>query len=294
MPNSMRMLTMRTLVLSVVFALATAHPVFAAPEAAAPQDASTELATEEDDWHFTIAPYLWIPEVHGKVAARGVTAPVDIDFDEIFDAIGAGDLLALMGRFEVRHRRLTLFVDSFHLWADSSVSRNPVADVRVKATVDTRVTMVQFGPAYRVFEMPSPAGDPLWIDALVGGRVWYADTDVATKITTRFETRNQSGNVNGGWIEPLVGLRWSVPLGVRGLNLNAWGDVGGFGAGSQFTWNAQGVVNYRLPQKLGHADVTLGIGYRAIDFERETSAGGSKKRLDLNLRGPLLGVAFTF
>lgn len=279
--------------------MATAALVFTSslgllPAAHAAEASDPELATAADDWHFMVAPYIWLPEVHGSVDARGASGSFDIDFDEIFDAIGDGDLFSLMGRFEVRHRRFALFVDAVHIWAQATETRNPVADRRIESKTDMRTTMVQFGPTYRVFEMPSPAGDPLWIEVLAGGRYWYADTDVDATVTTRLETRSRSGSVNGGWIEPLVGLRWSVPLGIEGLNLNAWGDVGGFGAGSEFTWNAQGIVDYRLPWKLGHADVMLALGYRAIDFDRDTGAGGKKRKLDMNMRGPLLGVGFAF
>jgi hypothetical protein len=285
------MMRRRLLTVSLLFAICISAFPPAAPAAEPPE---SELATAAADWHFLIAPYLWLPEVHGSIAARGASASFEIDFDELFDALGNGDLFGLMGHFEVRHRRFSFFVDSIHSWAQAEVSGNPVADLRVTSKTEMRVTMVQFGPTYRVLEHPTPVGDPLWVEILVGGRVWYADTDVATTTTTRLETQSASGSVNGGWAEPLVGLRWSIPLGLEGLNLNAWGDIGGFGAGSEFTWNVQGLVDYRLPWKLGHADVILAAGYRAIDFDRDTGAGGGKKELELNLRGPILGAAFAF
>lgn len=47
--------------------------------------------------------------------------------------------------------------------------------------------------------------------------------------------------------------RWSLRLA---------GDVGGFGVGSDFTWAAQGLLDYRLP--LGRFDTVLGVGYQAL------------------------------
>ena len=48
-------------------------------------------------WEFEITPYLWLSEVHGSVSAKNRTANIDIDFSDIFDALGAGDLLNLAG-----------------------------------------------------------------------------------------------------------------------------------------------------------------------------------------------------
>jgi hypothetical protein len=63
-------------------------------------------------WEFDIAPYMWLSEVHGSLSGKNRTANIDIDFGEIFDAIGAGDLLALTGHFEARHEKLALFFDA--------------------------------------------------------------------------------------------------------------------------------------------------------------------------------------
>jgi hypothetical protein len=58
--------------------------------------------------------------------------------------------------------------------------------------------------------------------------------------------------------------------------------------------DAQGIFSYRLPWKLGLADVSVAAGYRAIEFDRDTGSGAGKRSTRLMLRGPLLGVAFVF
>jgi hypothetical protein len=67
------------------------------------------------------------------------------------------------------------------------------------------------------------------------------------------------------------------------------GDIGGFGAGSQFTWNVEGVFLYRVAHL-----VSLGVGYRALDIDYQRGSGATKFTFDMLIHGPLLGAVFHF
>jgi hypothetical protein len=51
------------------------------------------------------------------------------------------------------------------------------------------------------------------------------------------------------WADPLLGARYHLDLSKR-FGLTAYGDVGGFGAGSNLTWQLLGTVDYRFNQWL--------------------------------------------
>ena len=68
---------------------------------------------------------------------------------------------------------------------------------------------------------------------------------------------------------------------------HARADVGGFGVGSDFAWNAQALVDYRLSS---YARVFL--GYRALDFDFADGSGSDRVEYDLRLWGPLIGISF--
>ena len=69
------------------------------------------------------------------------------------------------------------------------------------------------------------------------------------------------------------------------FGLTAYGDVGGFGAGSELTWQALGSVDYRIT-----TSTTVSAGWRYLTFDKK-SAGF---RLDLGFDGPFIAATFQF
>lgn len=63
------------------------------------------------------------------------------------------------------------------------------------------------------------------------------------------------------------------------------GDIGGFGAGSEFTWQLLGTINDRAYDWL-----ELRAGYRHMNVQRER--GGTD--IDISLRGPIIGATMRF
>jgi hypothetical protein len=81
---------------------------------------------------------------------------------------------------------------------------------------------------------------------------------------------------------------------IDALSFQVRADVGGFGAGSDLAWSLLGAFRYDTPWKLGHADVGLTAGYKVYDVDYSAGAGGEERDFHLQMRGPVLGVAFTF
>ena len=69
--------------------------------------------------------------------------------------------------------------------------------------------------------------------------------------------------------------------------------VGGFGVGSDFTWQVVGGFNWTRERKFLGMDVSGVIGYRALSVDY-TEGGSSKFAYDNVLHGPLLGLRFSF
>ena len=63
---------------------------------------------------------------------------------------------------------------------------------------------------------------------------------------------------------------------------------GGFGAGSQFTWQAVGLVGYKF--HIGTVATTLFAGYRALSQDFQSS----DFEWDMVVHGPLIGINFAF
>jgi hypothetical protein len=67
------------------------------------------------------------------------------------------------------------------------------------------------------------------------------------------------------WVDPMVGLRAQVNI-TRWLFLAVQGDVGGFGAGSNIAWNAQGSIGVNLTRNLF---LEAGWRYFYMDYARD-------------------------
>ncbi len=92
------------------------------------------------------------------------------------------------------------------------------------------------------------------------------------------------------WVDPVVGVRW-MPQISENWHVILKGDIGGFGVGSDFTWNLQGGFMWDATDYL-----SLVFQYRALSVDYSTGKVGTQGRFAYNTitHGPLLGLAFNF
>lgn len=93
-----------------------------------------------------------------------------------------------------------------------------------------------------------------------------------------------SVNQDRWWIDPIVGLRAQVNF-TRWLFAAAQGDAGGFGAGSQLTWNTQATLGVNFTR-----NVALEAGYRYmyVDYDKDDFL------YNVNMPGVFAGLIFKF
>ena len=85
-------------------------------------------------------------------------------------------------------------------------------------------------------------------------------------------------------MDPIVGVRGQHALSDHWI-LAGRGDIGGFGAGSELSWQLEAYVLFRLSTV-----VDLGLGYRYLDILYEEDGG----EIELAFRGPVLGAGIRF
>jgi hypothetical protein len=71
------------------------------------------------------------------------------------------------------------------------------------------------------------------------------------------------------------------------------GDVGGFDAGSQFSWNVLAAYSFQVGVYHGVTYSGL-LGYRALSVDFEKDTGRSRFEFDMIQHGPLLGLVVSF
>lgn len=252
--------------------------------------APEEPPPDAKGWALQITPYLWASGLEGDISPfrRAPTLEVDKSFTEILDNLNFGGFVNIWARYD----RLVfsgdvMYVDTTDVHATGPLPAFQIpgigvipAGASVDADLDTKELMATVQAGYRVLDAPQ-----LTLDALAGARIWHIWNDVnVTASHPAIGTVSASHGEDFGWVDPVVGVRAFVPLGER-LSLQAQGDIGGFGVGSDFTWSALATVNYILTDHL-----SASAGYKVLDVDYDDDG----YVFDTQLSGPVLGVTWRF
>ena len=234
-----------------------------------------------EEWRFQVSPWLWALSIGGDTTVRGVATDVDIGFRDILDQLNFGLFLEA----EARKNRLGVYANI--MVADLGTNAG-VGTLDIE--VDSNVLMVGAGLAYRVGPWTlgdgSGVGHPvLVIDPFVGFR--YTDLDVDLDIAG-------GPDVGAGqdWVDPVFGARTILQID-RNWRVTVLGDVGGFGVGSDFTWQAAGLVGYSFGL-FAENDTTASVGYRALGQDFDTGSGSRRFDWDVVYQGPMASLAIRF
>ena len=191
--------------------------------ATAAQAAEQPADQPNPNWHFTATPYVWASNLKGDMRVCCDVEPIDVDlsFGKIFDHLK----FVAMGSFEARKDRLIFFADLGYVHLGASSGLNITDLDLVDAELDaTTFTATMLG-GYRV------AQGSVDVDLFAGGRLVVADTDLVLS----GPRRTVEGDVTKTWLDPIVAVRVTVPVGPR-TGIALYGDVGGFGIASNSTW----------------------------------------------------------
>lgn len=239
---------------------------------------STSVQAEEGekDWEWNLAPlYLWAVNITGDLRLGPVSAPVDVKFEDLFDNLDA----VFTVHFEGAHKSGWGFLIDY-IYADIGGSTSmslPAPIGPVTQEVDFKMKLAELVGFYR-FSEPARKSK---LDVLFGVR--YTEFDPTVKLS------NSRGgplelNPKQDWTDPFVGGRWSWQFADE-WQLVLRGDIGGFGAGSDFTWQAVGLLDW---QPFRHASFSGGYGALSQDY---SDNGGSRVfKYDATMHGPVLAL----
>jgi hypothetical protein len=120
------------------------------------------------------------------------------------------------------------------------------------------------------------------IDAIGGGRFWHLNNSLnlfpANTATTVTVGQTQD------WVDPVLGARFRYNAN-KGIFFNLKGDAGGFGVGSQLTYQIYAGVGKEFKQKYA---VLLGYRYLFVDYKN------SGFLYDVHMSGLLTGFKIRF
>jgi opacity protein-like surface antigen len=223
-------------------------------------------ADDSNEWRFQITPYLWMAGLEGKVkpVRASPTLNVNKSFSEILDNVDAAMFLTGTARYG----RYIVHGDFSHVVTSDSAS----LPMNVSARAKVRQTSMTLTGGYSW-----SLGQASNVDLMAGMRAWKINAKAQVSVLG-------SARSDTSFVDPIIAARWRYDINPRWSTL-LYMDVGGFGVGSDSTWQVMGAVNYQLAR-----NTHLSLGYRELSVDYDAKG----KRLDFRQGGPLVGVTFTF
>ena len=274
------------IVIAAAFAASLAMPVLAQDEA---KPFSAETVPRSSDrpahsghtWQFSVTPYMWAVSVDSKVTIGDYSTSSSMTFSDIWNDLQvAGEI-----HLEARKGKFGFFLDPTYLQLRQNSTftgtRNGAAPPPVRdLTLTADMWLVEFGALYQVGKWA--LGDKvrsLSVDVLGGGRYWYLHGSLDTGSLVNPTSTSH-------FVDPIIGATLKADL-TENLMVYLRGDIGGFGVGSDFSWNGAALFGYRITPA-----VTALFGYRMLYLDYK--AGSSRARYDITMQGPIGGIAFMF
>lgn len=258
----------------------------------------------------SLVPYTWAVGLNGTSTAIGPTADINASFVDVLTKASSLPL-EFAANMELRNGPLSFYGDfvgaQIRFAGSSTALRNPIADAALglaaKARTKMTLAVLEGGATFELARWGYAGASEAFtaIDAVAGVRYWNVGVDLSldgvavaglgnlgfTQAGSRAIAR--SGTMS--WVDPLVGLRLRQQIDAT----NAFfvkGDVGGFGAGSRFSWQAVG--GYTHDFRFAGLDWTSMIGYRALYVDYSQGGGSHRSGLNAVLHGPVTGLGVKF
>ncbi len=218
--------------------------------------------------------YGWLPAVDADMTSNqgGVTDKASFSAGDLIDNLDA----ALFGTAEVRQGRVGALVDV--VYTSLSNGQNTGGPFATRVDGDLSLLLVTTAASYRVY-----GSGTTYADILAGGRFNRADIGITTSRDVPVRTSRAAGG-DRAWFDPLIGIRVGADITER-LAVRAVADIGGFGVGSELTYEVLASLSYAITPGIS---AVLGFRYIAIDYE------GDRAKLDLKMYGPTLGLTIGF
>lgn len=214
-------------------------------------------------WTLDVSLYGLAAGMSGDVTVRGFTSDLDVGFDKVWDNLE----FCAMGTVRVGYERWALNTDVIFMGLGASKGG-------ISADLDQWV--VEPSLSYRFCQE---------FEVLAGARYNNISGELrgpGILPTPVVPTGTQE------WWDPIVGANVRLPLFSK-LSFNVRGDIGGFGVGSDLTWQAFPYLSWQFTRL-----ASLQAGYRWVYTDYETGSGLRRFAYDVLTQGPQVGFTLHF
>lgn len=234
------------------------------------------LAQETEEikkWDFLIEPYLMFPTISGESGIRELP-PINVDANtsDIFSHLDFGAMLY----FEARTNNWAIGSDFVYMKLSQDIERSTLIN---SGEIELKQMIWEISGLYKLLP---------FLESGIGLRMnnISMSADINRNVIGGGSTELVNAENSEFWIDPVIIARLSKTI-KDTWQLQFRGDIGGFGIGSDLTWQLQGYIGYRFSKLF---QTTL--GYRIIGMDYDKGTGSSRFRYDMNTSGPVIKLGF--
>lgn len=236
---------------------------------------SSQTISDDKKWNFLADAYLMFPYMNGEVSlGESITYPVDATAGDIFNKLQMGAMLY----FEAKTEKWAITSDMVYMNLTQDVSPTTLIP---SGSVGAKQFIWEAAGMYRIFSY--------W-EIGIGGRLNYLQTniDAQRNVILPAGTEEVKDSYSKTWFDPVIITRFSTDIKDKWL-FQFRGDVGGFGIGSDLTWQLQAYAGYRFTQVF-----QLSAGYRVLSTDFKSGDDQKEFRFNVKEFGPVLRLGFNF
>jgi len=222
---------------------------------------------QAQDWTGQVTLYGWGAGVTGDFTPfnGAPTLSFDASLAEVLEDLDA----AFFATAFARRGDFVLFGDFTY----TASSRDGTVPPGISASGEVIIRSLTFAVGQRF-----DAGGGTTVDLMGGFRGWSLDGSVSVPLAGVSLAPEKT------FVDPIVALRVNTPIADR-WSLLTYADLGGFGVGSDVTWQAAVTANYQATDNL-----FLSLGYRHLYLDYQD--GGTV--FEGAMSGPLIGATWRF
>jgi hypothetical protein len=238
-----------------------------------------------EEWEFMLSIYLWMANLEGSNTIGAITVPIGVDFSTIWDNLDG----AFASHFEFRKGAWGGFVDFSYFAVGKDDITISIERPQPTQLPEDLLPTIEFDFSNWIFEAMATYRFGSERNAFdVFGGLRY--NRLAQNVAIGGQFNELSGGYDVNWTDPVFGGRYLGRVHDR-VWIIARGDVGGFGAGSELTWNFQGGVTIDVHRRIG-----LNVLYKYMDIDYEEGTRGNRDyfEYEATTQGALLGISFYF
>jgi hypothetical protein len=229
---------------------------------------------QSGQWQYRVEPYLMIPSMSGQTGIEALPlVNVDASPSDIFSRLQMGAMLNL----EATNGNWSVTSDILYMDLEQDITPSTLIN-------GGEIGMKQFAWELAGFKRITP-----WLEIGIGGILNSIGVDeTVTRNQVGGGTSAQSASASKTWFDPMLIARVASNSKPRKWFGQFRGEVGGFGIGSDFAWQVQGIAGYRYSKLFD-----MSVGYRGIGFDYQSGEGDKTFIYDMVIFGPMVRFGFT-